>query len=189
MKKITLAEFLKLNPSTLSGLLIAFSTDTIFGVGTMVDEKVMEGIAKIYQMKKREPNKPIALLIDNLAQVQNDILIEDYHQPLIAKWPGALTLIFKKTSDRFPFTDQSIGIRIPNSKIARAILKTFGPMATTSVNISGTKALNSPQEIEEHFADKIDYLITDDEIHSSVASTVVDLTDGLKILRQGDIKI
>ena len=189
MKKIALEEFVKIKKEELSGLVIAFSTDTVFGVGVIVDENVMQGINKIYQMKKRDLNKPIAILIDDLAQIKDDIVLLDSYQPFIKKWPAALTLIFKKKTDRFPFTMNSIGVRIPNSKIARIILKTYGPMAVTSVNISGQEALNEASDIEKYFGENIDYLIIDDEKRSLVSSTVVDLTDGIKVLRQGDIKI
>lgn len=69
-------------------------------------------------------------------------------------------------------------------------LKNFGPLATTSINIHGTKELNDLASIKEAFGSQIDYIITDKEIFSSVPSTVIDATgEELKVLREGQIKI
>jgi len=108
-------------------------------------------------------------------------------------WPGALTIIFKKSvliPDLATSNKDTVGFRMPNSKIALSILEKFGIMTTTSINISGSAPLNDPDSIEKEFREKLDYLVIEKETLSSVSSTVVDATsDELKILRQGDIKL
>ena len=85
---------------------------------------------------------------------------------------------------------KTIGIRMPNSKIALTILKKYGPMAVTSINKSGSKALNDYQEIVNLFGDKIDYIIESDEESSNISSTVIEVLDSdIKVIRQGDIII
>ena len=104
----------------------------------------------------------------------------------ISIWPGALTIIFESTDSDYPH--DTIAIRIPDSDIAIKILKHFGPMEVTSVNISGEKELNSVREIEEKFKDKIDYLVTDEVTLSKTPSTIISLTPEFKVLRMGNIK-
>ena len=79
---------------------------------------------------------------------------------------------------------------MPNSKIALTVLEKFGPLATTSVNISNNPPINNLNQIIEHFGDKIDYIIEDKEIISEVSSTIIDVSkESPIILRQGNIKL
>lgn len=192
MIKLTKDEFLKINKSTLSGKVLCFVTDTVWGVGVMVDENIKSGINKIYQMKKRDFNKPLAVLVDKIDEFIDHVIINQNAFSLFDKWPGALTLIFKKKDDFFNCVtnNDTIGIRIPNCTITLDILKHIGPCATTSVNITSEEPLNDPKKIEKYFSDFIDYLIIDEYYISTNSSTVVDVScENIKILRVGDIKI
>ena len=179
MDVITIKDIEKIN---LKGKVICFPTDTVYGVGALIEDE--EAINKIYDLKNRDKSKPLAVLTGNTNQAKQ--LMENY-------WPGALTLVFKKTnliSDKVTSNLDTIGLRMPNSKIALAVLNNFGLMATTSVNISGDKPLNDVNEIIKYFSNDIDYLVIDKEETSNVSSTVVDVTKNeLKVLRQGDIII
>ena len=193
MIKISVDELVKLPKDSFFGKTICFTTDTVWGIGCVVGCKVKEGIQKIYFLKQRSLDKPLAVLISDINDLKNHVEItSDYIYELMKLWPGALTLIFKK-SDNF-YDDvtntKTIGIRIPNSVVALKILDYLGPIATTSINISGQESINDITEIEEKFSDYIDYLVTDLHELSSVSSTVVDVSQSeIKILRQGDIKI
>ena len=193
MIKSSLDQFLKLPKNTLSGKTICFITDTVWGVGVMVDSNVEVGINKIYKLKQRDENKPIAVLVSNVddALKHVEITSKDIYN-LVKLWPGALTLIFKKSDDFYDGVTKfdTIGIRVPDSNVSKKLLDFLGPVATTSVNISGSESLNSIEDIEKNFHDKIDYLITDTNPLSKVSSTVVDVTsDTIKVLRLGSIKI
>ena len=83
----------------------------------------------------------------------------------------------------------TIGVRIPANPLAISIIKENGPLATSSVNISGFPPLNNLDEIKDTFKDA-DYIISDDDNFSDVASTVIDATsDNLHILREGMITL
>ncbi len=193
MIKISLQELLKTPRNLFSGKTIAFITDTVWGVGTVVDNNVLEGINKIYSLKKRDLNKPLAVLVSELEEILQHIEITNEHiYDLVKLWPGAITLIFKKSDNFFDNVTalNTIGIRIPNSNVALEILKYLGPIATTSINISGENSLNSIDEIENSFKEHIDFLVTDVHELSKTSSTVVDVSSNeVKILRLGDIKI
>ena len=186
-------EIYQITKENLKGKIICFPTDTVYGLGCMLEDE--DALNKIYKLKHRNPSKPLAILVGN----NQDINPYVKEVPTLAKklindfWPGALTIIFNKKEgilDGVVRGKNTIGFRMPNSIIALKILQHFGPMATTSVNISNEEPLNDLNEIKNLFGDLIDIYITDKEVVSKVSSTVIDITsDPYKILRQGDIII
>ena len=183
MEKLTVDEFLKLDKADLFGRVVCFPTDTVYGIGALFDDR--EAITKIYEIKKRPLNKPLANLCSNINQILDlDIDISTNIRDIIDRhWPGALTIIFKYNSSKISF-------RMPDSEVALKIIDKFSIMTTTSVNESGEKELNSYFDISKEFGDKIDYFISDEVRFSKVASTVIDVSDGaVKIIRQGLVKI
>lgn len=183
MEKIELNEILKINKKDLLGKIIIFTTDTVFGVGALFND--IDGINKIYEMKKRDYGKPLAVLCADLTQVESICNLPNYAYKYTKYWPGALTIISKTKDDK-----STIGVRIPNSDVARSILNHFGPMHVTSVNYSGEKELNDIDEIYNLFKDKADYLVINKEELSKTPSTVISCVDeNVQVLRNGSIKI
>mgnify|MGYP003297145505 CR=1 FL=1 len=188
-KLVTVNELLNID---ITGKVVVFPTDTVYGVGCKVDD--IEAIHKIYELKERDYSKPLAILTPStdITKYVSSITIEA--QDLMNKyWPGALTVIVKKSeliNDLITSNKDTVGFRMPNSKVALKILNKFGIMPTTSINISGSLPLNDIDEIIKQFKNKIDYIVTDREITSKVSSTVIDATTkDIIVLRQGDIKI
>ena len=82
----------------------------------------------------------------------------------------------------------TIAFRIPNSNTALTILKHFGVMAVTSMNLSGSEPLNNIDDIIKNFENEIDYLVIDEEKYSNISSTIIDVTkDPFVVLRKGEI--
>ena len=189
MDVITLKELLT---KDIKGKVVCFPTDTVYGVGALINDSV--AINKIYHLKNRDKSKPLAVLTGTRNIDEYVLEISDFSKQLMEQyWPGALTLIFKKSniiSDKVTSGFDTVGLRMPNSNVALQILNKFGLMATTSVNISGSEPLNNVDDIIKHFKDEIDYLVIDKENTSNISSTVIDVsTDNYKILRQGDIRL
>lgn len=190
MKK---SEFLKLSKEDLKGKIVCFPTDTVYGVGCLMND--CEAVKKIYELKHRSKDKPLAVLAGSIDQILPFIeKPTDEVMELMKKyWPGALTIIFNKNKNYCNEINKefsTIGFRIPNSKVALDILNKFGVMATTSINLSGSAPLNDLNTIKLEFKDKIDFLIEDIEESSDVSSTVIDATTpNFKILRTGSVKI
>lgn len=188
MIKITVDELVKLSKEEIKGKVIIFPTDTVYGIGAMANDDM--AINKIYFLKHRDHNKPLAFL----AAKKEDILpfvnitYQDTNK-LMKYWPGALTLIFqKKAQTLVNHKFSTIGFRIPNSKVACKILNHLGIMAVTSMNLSGEEPLNDLESIEKYFENEIDYLVIDQEESSKVSSTVLDIsTKEIKILRKGSL--
>ena len=173
----------------MAGRVIIFPTDTVYGIGTQI--KDLEGIEKIYQIKHRPKDKPLACLCANLEQIESIAYVTDDARALIKEFlPGGLTLILKtKEEIQNVIGYPTIGVRIPNHETAIKILEENGPMLTTSVNESGCVPLNEYDEIYKEYHTLVDKIYTNDRDSLNLASTVVLLTtDNAKILRVGPIK-
>lgn len=188
MIKITVDELIKLPKEELSGKVIVFPTDTVYGIGAMAND--VEAIKKIYCLKHRNQNKPLAFLAAKKEEILPFVVLA-YHDTnkLMEYWPGALTLVFqKKAHTLVEHKFSTIAFRIPDSKVASKILNHLGIMAVTSMNLSGEEPLNDLESIEQHFKNQIDYLVVDQEQFSKISSTVLDIsTKEIKILRKGDL--
>ena len=162
------------------GGLIAFPTDTVYGLGT--DVLKQDGIERIYALKGREPGKPLPVLVESLSKAK-ELARFDARALALAKafWPGALTMVLPATAG--PAT---IGLRVPDHPLLLKLLKTAGvAMASTSANRSGQPECRSAAEVERELGRDIDCILDGGEVHGK-PSTVVDLTGPeLKILREG----
>lgn len=170
--------------------LIIFPTDTVYGIGCPIFE--VESIKKIYAIKHRSLDKPLACLCYDLEQIKKIAFVTEPIQRLIETFmPGALTIILKakpEVTEKIGYP--TIGIRIPDSKVALAILKEKGPMLTTSVNESGEVPLNDFNEIEALYKNVVDQIYPPIEASSNISSTVIDCTtEQIHLLREGTITI
>lgn len=167
---------------------IIFQTDTVYGIGCKLQSEA--GVNKIYEIKKRDGIKPLAVLCANMNQVKS--LVKDFktgEKHGLEHWPGALTLIFDKLDNVPDYVTsgfETVGVRIPNDEIALQILDKFGPMAVTSLNISTEPAILKYEETLK-FIGQVDYIVKGENLYN-LSSTVYDVRNK-KTLRQGDIYI
>jgi len=173
-----------------AGGLVAFPTDTVYGVGALVfDGKAVESI---YIAKDRPIEKAIPILVGEIKDTEKVASEFPHTAQILASrfWPGPLTCVVpKKPSipDSVSATS-TVGVRMPDHAVARILLRFAGPMAVTSANISGRE---SPQTAEEVFAQlngRIELIIDGGKTPGGIPSTLVDCTtQELKVLREGPI--
>lgn len=174
------------------GGVVAFPTDTVYGIGASLEHA--EALRRIYDLKGRQPDKPLPILIarvdvlDDLSPDVDERLIE-----LAQKfWPGALTIVLP-AADHLPAEvrapDNTIGVRLPNHSIPLTIAERLGgAIATTSANISGQAAALSAAEIQESFGAKLDVILDGGFAPQENPSTVIRVMAGeIVILREGAI--
>ena len=185
----------KINTVLKNGGVIAFVTDTVWGVGCLPENA--DGVKKIYELKHRDTSKPLILMSDKVEYLRPFIKNVSQRALNAAKqyFPGALTLIFEH-SDKTPKTITSgldtVGIRLPDSKTFQKLCAIIDGhvLATTSANLSGEAPAMSYEEAVEKVGFSVDLVIKPyGETASGVASTVAMITDNeTKIFRQGNIK-
>ena len=174
------------------GGLVAFPTDTVYGVGG--DAFNSQAIERIYIAKERSREKAIPILLGDGADLgkvsppPNQLV-----QRLVDKfWPGPLTLVLPARSTLPPQLSPypTVGVRVPAHGMVRALLRASGPLAATSANISGEKNPRTAQEVLEQLGGRIELILDGGRTPGGGASTVVDCTSAkLKILREGPISL
>lgn len=174
----------------LSGGLVAFPTDTVYGVGSLAFHET--AIESIYAAKDRAIEKAIPVLIadeSDLIQVAEEIPL--YAMKLINRfWPGPLTVLVPKkpTLPDLVSATPNVGVRVPDHDVARSLLRLAGPMAVTSANISGKDSPTTAQQVYAQLKGRIALIIDGGETPGGVPSTLVDCTgDEIQILRAGPI--
>lgn len=171
-----------------NGDVIIFPTDTVYGIGALANDKL--GQDKIYKIKERSTEKRLSILCSSLEDIKKIAIVTLDAEKLIKEFmPGALTIILNTKEDLInDLIHETVGVRIPNHSLALRILKENGPLATTSVNISGEAPMNDYLEILKKFGNDVTYVYPNVNNVSNVSSTVINMTvNPYKILRVGEI--
>ncbi len=171
------------------GGVIAFLTDTFYGLGA--DPLNAAAVRKIKNLKGREDDKPILLLISDLAEVDRFIHQAEFFKLVARKhWPGALTLIGAAQSvvpEELTAGTKSLGVRLPDDETVRTLVRTCGGALTaTSANPSGRPPARTAQEVESYFSTGVDLIVDGGDAKVTEPSTVLDVsTSRPKLVREG----
>ena len=172
------------------GEIVAFPTDTVYGLGA--NAFYSPGIIKLFEAKGRDANKAIAVLIGDNGHLDllTDFLSASARKLIERFWPGGLTIVVPKKKDlpELLSAGSSIGIRMPNHNIALELLNKFGPLATTSANLSGKNNPHNAGDVLNQLNGRVPLILDGGRCPGGVPSTVVDCsTDEVRILRPGAI--
>jgi L-threonylcarbamoyladenylate synthase len=181
--------------------IVTFPTDTVPALAAQPENAKL-----LFQAKQRSPQKSVIMMAADASDLWGYVVGSEpdllYWQEVSQQhWPGALTLVLPASDrvprDMNPLTPDTIGLRVPNSAIARHVLAQTGPLATTSANLSGQPALQTLTEIEAAFPDAL--MLVDDDLRSlgyepmqrhqsGLPSTVAEWNgSSWNILRQGGV--
>jgi L-threonylcarbamoyladenylate synthase len=165
-----------------AGQLVAFPTDTVYGVGIAASRR--DRLAAIFELKNRPLDKRIPILVADLSQV-SDFEVDARALQLAGRfWPGALTLVL-------PGADGTQAFRAPDHPVALALIRAAGPLLATSANRSDEPDTLGADEVLIAFArqqDELAAVIDGGSVPGGVASTVVDLSvTPARVLREGPI--
>jgi len=177
-----------------NGELLAFPTDTVYGVGgnAFSDSAVL----KIFQCKHRSRFNPISVCYSSFDRLSEDVEISEKAEILAENFlPGALTVVLKRTTNsRISWLcsagKDSVGIRVPNDPIALSLLNKLDfPLAAPSANRSSELSPTTVHAICESLNDYENLVVLDaGECNLGIESTIVDLSEDYpKILRKGAI--
>jgi L-threonylcarbamoyladenylate synthase len=174
------------------GGIVAIPTETSYGLA--VDPFNERALQSLFRLKRRELNKPILVLVNNVSKL--DVIVSaipvGYKFLMNRFWPGPLTLIFpgrKVLSPLLTGGTGTVGVRISSHPIATKLCDLWGgPITATSANISGSSPANSAEEIHMIFGTSIDCIVDGGKSPGGVCSTIVGIQNkGLKLIREGRI--
>jgi L-threonylcarbamoyladenylate synthase len=170
------------------GKIIAFPTETVYGIGA--DGRNRDAYYRLYRVKEREEKKPFQFLIRDTSDMEKmaDQIPRKAYRLAEKFWPGGLTIILWANRD-FSWQGAKIGLRCPDHNVPQRLMCAInGPLVASSANISGERELVA-DEIRYIFYDRIDLLIYGEEKPKGIPSTVVDLTKGMEMIREGVIPL
>jgi L-threonylcarbamoyladenylate synthase len=161
------------------GGLVAFPTDTVYGLGAGHDH-----LRKLYVAKDRPKDKRISILLSDASNLEASALVSPAARTLAEKyWPGPLTLVLVAPRRG------TIAFRVPDHPLARRLIAASGGgLPVTSANRSGQADARTAEEVLEQLDGRIALVLDGGRTTGGVPSTVVDCTtDDIKILREGAI--
>ncbi len=173
-----------------SGKMIAFPTDTVYGVGASAFQK--EAIERIYRIKDRSHQKAIPILLADLEGLRDITPLLSSSAERLAErfWPGALTLVLPllpSLPDNLS-PSPTIGVRIPDHELARALIRETGPLAATSANLSGEPPALTADQVWENLGSRVQLILDGGKAPGGVSSTVVDCCgETPHLLRKGPL--
>jgi len=135
------------------GNIIAVPTETVYGVASNLSKKSIE---KLYEVKRRDFSKPIALCLDNVNDISKFGKLTVPETQLSKLLPGPVTVVLERTENvpkELNPTTNLIGIRIPDFPFLQKIVHSFGPIALTSANISNTQSSLDVEEFKDLWND------------------------------------
>lgn len=179
------------------GQLVAFPTETVYGLGA--DAENIEAVARIFAAKGRPSNHPVIVHVVDGADVGywTDDVPEAAHKLIDAFWPGPLTIILKRAA-HIPAAvaggQDSIGLRCPSHPVAQALLSRFkrgrGGIAAPSANKFGQVSPTTAEHVRDEFGGAV-YVLEGDGVDVGIESSIIDLSRldsvGPVLLRPGAI--
>lgn len=174
------------------GDVIAIPTDTLYGLAA--DPFNPAAVARLFEVKGRDPGQAIPLIALDLHQITRDIgpLTPAAERLARRYWPGPLTLLLPAPlalAEAVTGGTGRVGVRIPAFAVTRAVCAAVGrPITATSANVSGQPATADPAVVEETLGDRVPYLLDTGVTPGGRPSTIVDVSSREpRLIRDGAI--
>ena len=137
-------------------------TDTIYGiVGSALKPTTVE---RIYQLRKRNPKKPMIILVSSITDLKRFGVNLDSKTKKILKrfWPGKVSIILPCPSKKFVYLHRgtkTLAFRLPAKKSLCALLRKTGPLVAPSANIEGKRSARTIAEAKHYFGSRVDFYL------------------------------
>jgi L-threonylcarbamoyladenylate synthase len=179
-----------------AGHVIAYPTETVYGLGTTLDAHALERVAAL---KERVPDQPFVVLIAGLDMLAPLGLTLASHAARLAvrHWPGPLTLILASARDVHPLVRGPRGqmaVRWTSHAGAQRIVRALGaPITSTSANRTGLPTARTPEEIVMEWSEAVatrDLLVLNGgaAVHAEPSSIVDCSLEHPRLVREGAIR-
>jgi tRNA threonylcarbamoyl adenosine modification protein (Sua5/YciO/YrdC/YwlC family) len=159
------------------GEVIAYPTDTVYGLGCDLTNK--KATDRLYQIKAMNQSHPLAFICPDLSDIARYAIVENAQYRVLRRFlPGPYCFILVATREVPKMVQtkrKTVGIRIPNSEVIRAITRELGrPVISTTAQKDGGDPYVDPREIDDDFRGLA--MVLDGGAGGMVPTTVVDLT-------------
>lgn len=171
------------------GGVICYPTDTVYGLGCDIFNQ--KAVKRIYRLKRRAISKPFSFMCADLKDLSQYCLVSNTAYRLMKKnLPGAYTFILPtlKIVPRIMISKQkTVGIRVPDNAICRALIEELGNPILTSSAVVGddTEPMAEPYEIEARIGSQLDAIIDGGPVYPAPSTVVSLVNDEVEILRYG----
>ncbi|MCI4347694.1 MAG: threonylcarbamoyl-AMP synthase [Thermoplasmata archaeon] len=161
---------------------ILYPTDTLWGLGVRPDDPA--GVRRLYALKDRPGGMPVAVAVSSYEELEPFVELSPITRSIVRRWlPGPFTFLLRAgRKARREWTpavlgeSRTVGVRIPDHPVARALLAKTGPLTTTSANRHGHPPYRSASEARRVFGRRVGAYVTGGEPPSGRPSTIVVLT-------------
>jgi len=175
-----------------AGEAIVYPTETFYALG--VDALSLKALERLFAIKGREPDKPVALIAADLTMAFAVAREVSAGARVLAEafWPGPLTLVLP-ARDGIPAAligaDGGVGVRVSSHPIARALAAGLrGPLTATSANLAGEPPAVEPEATRRALGDRVKVFVEDGKLAGGAPSTVVAVDGlGMRVLRPGAV--
>lgn len=175
-----------------SGGVAIIPTDTIYGiVGLALNKQTVE---RIYELKRRAPEKPFIILISSFDDLEKfSVKVDEETQNILEKvWPGEVSVILDCKNSELEYLHRgtnTLAFRLPNNKFLVDLVAAVGPIVAPSANFEGYPNAKNITEAKKYFGDQVDFYIDEGDLISP-PSTLIKITNGkIEILRPGKVVI
>jgi len=156
---------------------VAFPTETVYGLGANALDPA--AIDKIYAAKGRPPESPLIVHVDSIEMARS--LVREWPEKAekLARrfWPGPLTLVLPKqrhVPDRLTAGLDTVGIRVPNHRIALALIKEAGlPIAAPSANPFRGLSPTTAEHVRQSMGGRVALVLHGGRTSVGIESTVL----------------
>ena len=181
------------------GELVVLPTDTVYGVGA--DAFSPAAVQRLLDAKGRGRQQPPPVLVGSTATLA--ALVESVPEPvqrLVDEfWPGGLTIVLPAQQSLvwdLGETHGTVAVRMPDHRVALALLEETGPLAVSSANLTGAPAAVEVEQARGMLGDSIEVYLDAGPATKGVASTIIDATSlvrpggedaKVRVLREGAV--
>lgn len=177
-----------------AGDLVAFPTETVYGLGANASNPV--AVRKIFAAKGRPAEHPLIVHLDSIRYLHRWVSeIPGVAVNLAARfWPGPMTLVLKKAPHVLPVVtggQDTVAIRVPGHPMAQQLLTAFGGgIAAPSANRYGHVSPTRAEHVRDELGDAVRIVLDGGECQIGVESTILSFADGnVRLLRPGSITL
>lgn len=170
------------------GGVVVMPTDTIYGiVGKALNQ---DTVLRIYDIKKRAPEKPCIILISDISELEKFSIYLSLEQKeiLLKYWPGPVSIILDCPLEDFSYLHRgtkTLAFRLPAQDSLKALLSEVGPLIAPSANPEGVPPAEDIEQAQNYFDDSVDFYLDIGKITGKPSKLIRLHTDGTESILRG----